>query len=101
MEVERFWNTGRFTWAALFFHLNRYFSLFGHIPVVVEFFFYSTADNKGKVSGRDRSQYSTNVRWTDVGFLISATSALGSRQFPDVAISNPITNIFPSLCRCG
>jgi hypothetical protein len=38
MEVERFWTFQSFTWASFFFFLNRYLSVVGHIPVVVEFF---------------------------------------------------------------
>lgn len=50
MEVERFWSTKRFTWVTLFFYLNRYFTLFGQLPVVIEYFWYSTANNKIEVS---------------------------------------------------
>jgi hypothetical protein len=53
MEVERFWGAKRFTWAILFFYLNRYITLFGHLPVVVEYFWYSTANNKAKVSSQN------------------------------------------------
>lgn len=28
----------RFTWASLFFFVNRYLALFGHIPVMLEYF---------------------------------------------------------------
>lgn len=52
MEVERFWKTKRFTWAVFFFYLNRYLTLFGHLPVIFEYFWYSTAGSKHKVSCR-------------------------------------------------
>jgi len=37
-EVERFWTQRRFSWASLFFYLNRYISLFGHVPIIMEQF---------------------------------------------------------------
>jgi hypothetical protein len=37
-EVERFWTQQKFSWASLFFYLNRYVSLLGHLPVFAENF---------------------------------------------------------------
>ncbi|KAI0744767.1 hypothetical protein C8Q76DRAFT_604210, partial [Earliella scabrosa] len=37
-ETERFWRRGRPSAGAVGFFLNRYLGLFGHVPVVVEFF---------------------------------------------------------------
>lgn len=33
-EVERFWNPNNFTWASVFFFLNRYLVLLGNIPIM-------------------------------------------------------------------
>ncbi|KDR72739.1 hypothetical protein GALMADRAFT_229002 [Galerina marginata CBS 339.88] len=45
-EVERFWSVGRLNWASGFFYLNRYLTLFGHIPVVMEFFWANSNPHK-------------------------------------------------------
>ncbi|KAJ7085180.1 hypothetical protein B0H15DRAFT_847366 [Mycena belliarum] len=45
-EVTRFWGR-RFTWASGFFFLNRYFSLFGTIPILVQH--YSTTTDPAKM----------------------------------------------------
>ncbi|KIM74120.1 hypothetical protein PILCRDRAFT_14678 [Piloderma croceum F 1598] len=37
MEIQRFWIRG-FTWATLFFFINRYLAFLGHIPVIMEVF---------------------------------------------------------------
>jgi len=49
MEVQRFWPQRGFSWAVFFFYLNRYLSLLGHIPLVIEYFFHrlSNALNVG------------------------------------------------------
>ena len=49
-EVDHFWNYGRPTWPVILFFFNRYFTLFGNIPVVFETFWYSTAADKMRVS---------------------------------------------------
>lgn len=51
MEVERFWTLRSFSWASLFFFLNRYLALLGHIPIVVDTY-WNLADlvQKSKVS---------------------------------------------------
>jgi hypothetical protein len=38
MEVERFWTSSWCTWGSFLFFLNRYLSVLGHIPVVLEYF---------------------------------------------------------------
>ncbi|KAI0695281.1 hypothetical protein C8T65DRAFT_815104 [Cerioporus squamosus] len=40
MEVGRFWRftSGRPSWGAVGFFLNRYLSILGHVPVILEFF---------------------------------------------------------------
>jgi len=38
LEVNRFWKMRRLTWASSLFYLNRYLSLVGHIPVIVQYF---------------------------------------------------------------
>ncbi|KAF9461030.1 hypothetical protein BDZ94DRAFT_1299507 [Collybia nuda] len=45
-EVERFWGLQRITWPTFFFYLNRYLTLFGHVPVMVEYFWYPMVDSK-------------------------------------------------------
>lgn len=37
-EVDRFWSSKSLTWASSFFYINRYLSLFGHIPIIVQDF---------------------------------------------------------------
>ncbi|KAF9466478.1 hypothetical protein BDZ94DRAFT_1319363 [Collybia nuda] len=37
-EVERFWATRSLTWASSFFYINRYLTLLGHIPVMVQYY---------------------------------------------------------------
>ncbi|EJF59252.1 hypothetical protein DICSQDRAFT_65360, partial [Dichomitus squalens LYAD-421 SS1] len=37
LEVERYWHSA-WSCASVLFFLNRYLTIFGHIPVVVEFF---------------------------------------------------------------
>lgn len=36
-EVERFWSSKSLSWASSFFYVNRYLSLFGHIPVMIKY----------------------------------------------------------------
>jgi len=38
MERERFWSSRAFSWASFFFYANRYLALFGHVPVIVQYF---------------------------------------------------------------
>jgi len=50
-EVERFWSGAkRPTWAIAFFFATRYVTLFGHIPVMFEYFWYSTSPDKSQMS---------------------------------------------------
>ncbi|KAJ7105707.1 hypothetical protein C8R44DRAFT_806694 [Mycena epipterygia] len=44
-EVSRFWGT-RLTWGAFFFYLNRYSSLLGTVPIVVQYFSTTTDPDK-------------------------------------------------------
>lgn len=104
MEVERVWNTGYFTWAILFFYLNRYLTLLGHAPVVVEFFWYSEADNKPTVSDQAGhwmfNQLMRIFHWIDVGFLNLFPYVLQSlRQRLGVTISKSTTNVSRSPYR--
>lgn len=50
LEVSRFWIHRRFSWAAFFFYLNRYLGIFGHVPVVVEYFWTGYPSNKAQMS---------------------------------------------------
>ncbi|PPQ78264.1 hypothetical protein CVT25_011723 [Psilocybe cyanescens] len=45
-EVERFWKVGSLSWASGFFYLNRYMVLFGHIPVLIEYFWSTSNPHK-------------------------------------------------------
>lgn len=49
-EVQRFWRVGRLNWASGLFYANRYLALFGHIPVMIEYFWSSTNPSKPQVS---------------------------------------------------
>ena len=50
-EVSRIWERSRFNTSIMIFFLNRYVALFGHIPIVLEFFWTTSEINlKGKVS---------------------------------------------------
>ncbi|KAK0444565.1 uncharacterized protein EV420DRAFT_1648856 [Desarmillaria tabescens] len=48
LEVSRFWVHRGFSWAAFFFYLNRYLGIFGHAPVVMEYFWTGYASNKAQ-----------------------------------------------------
>jgi len=48
-EVERCW-VGEFNWATGFFYLNRYVTLFGHVPIMLEYFWSTPNPNKAEVS---------------------------------------------------
>ncbi|KAK0439346.1 hypothetical protein EV421DRAFT_856409 [Armillaria borealis] len=48
LEVSRFWVHRGFSWAAFFFYLNRYLGIFGHVPVVVEYFWTGYPSNKAQ-----------------------------------------------------
>ncbi|KAF9525442.1 hypothetical protein CPB83DRAFT_550014 [Crepidotus variabilis] len=48
MEVERMWKR-HFSWAMLLFYVNRYLTLFGHIPVMMEYFWISSNADKLQV----------------------------------------------------
>jgi len=49
-EVERYWVVRRLSWGLGFFYLNRYLVLFGHIPIMVEFFWTSSNSKTTEVS---------------------------------------------------
>ena len=49
-EVERCWSAHRLNWALGFFYLNRYLTLFGHVPIMIEFFWSTSNPNKIEVS---------------------------------------------------
>ena len=48
-EVKRCW-VARLSWGLGFFYLNRYLVLFGHVPIMLEFFWLSSYQNKTKVT---------------------------------------------------
>ncbi|KAJ7470124.1 hypothetical protein B0H11DRAFT_2237713 [Mycena galericulata] len=51
-EVSRFWGT-RLTWGTFFFYLNRYSSLFGTLPILVQY--YSTTTDPKKMPRNELS----------------------------------------------
>jgi len=57
MEVERFWKFKRFTWPVLFFYINRYMTILGHMPVMVETFWRSTSPRKLEICQYLRSYH--------------------------------------------
>jgi hypothetical protein len=48
-EVESCW-VSQLSWGLGFFYLNRYLVLFGHVPIMLEFFWSSSDRNKIEVS---------------------------------------------------
>ena len=45
-EVERVWTSGRLNWAIGLFYVNRYVTIFGHIPVLLEFLWVTSNPQK-------------------------------------------------------
>ncbi|KAF8055681.1 hypothetical protein FPV67DRAFT_804090 [Lyophyllum atratum] len=43
-EVQRFWSSP-LSWAPSFFYVNRYLALFGHIPVMIQYYWDSRHSN--------------------------------------------------------
>ncbi|KAG6917416.1 hypothetical protein DXG01_002685 [Tephrocybe rancida] len=37
-EIDRFWSTRTISWVSGFYYLNRYLTLFGHIPAMVHYY---------------------------------------------------------------
>lgn len=55
-EVERFWKpSSRPTWAVTFFFFNRYFTLFGHIAIIFQYFWVSVSPEKPLICRRLQS----------------------------------------------
>ncbi|KAJ8689337.1 hypothetical protein PTI98_013367 [Pleurotus ostreatus] len=50
LEIERYWALEGFTTARFLFYLNRYTSLFAHVPVIVAYFWTDDPFNKVDVS---------------------------------------------------
>ena len=49
-EVERCWSARQLNWGLGFFYLNRYLTLFGHVPIMLQFFWSTSNPNKTEVS---------------------------------------------------
>ena len=49
-EVERFWVVRRLSWSLGFFYLNRYLTLLGYIPIILQSFWSTSNPNKTEVS---------------------------------------------------
>ncbi|KAF8072079.1 hypothetical protein FPV67DRAFT_1483847 [Lyophyllum atratum] len=47
-EVQRFWSSP-LSWAPSFFYVNRYLALFGHIPVMIQYYWDSRHSNTEEV----------------------------------------------------
>jgi hypothetical protein len=45
MEISRFWSPKQHTWGRILFLLNRYGSLFGHIPIIAKIFLHNPTAN--------------------------------------------------------
>lgn len=60
-EVERCWGSGRLSWALGLFYLNRYLVLFGHVPIMYEYFWESSDQSKAEVSLRSLPNFAS--RW--------------------------------------
>ncbi|KAJ6614773.1 hypothetical protein B0H10DRAFT_2043999 [Mycena sp. CBHHK59/15] len=79
-EVARFWCKG-LTWGSFFFYLNRYTSLFGTIPILVEFFLTTTDPSKKAVRFESYHQYFALLSQVMVAImLIMRTYALYERK---------------------
>lgn len=48
-EVERFWSSRSLSWASSLFYVNRYLSLFGHIPVMIQYYWDSRRFNTREI----------------------------------------------------
>ncbi|CAA7265559.1 unnamed protein product [Cyclocybe aegerita] len=82
-EYNRFWRTKGLTWASSLFYLNRYLSLFGHVPVIVQYFWSSTDPDRLSVCNPLVSfhQYLAVIVQVIVGImLILRTYALYNRK---------------------
>lgn len=44
-EIERFWKTFTLNWVSFLYVANRFLSLFGHIPVLVIYFYPTISEN--------------------------------------------------------
>ena len=49
-EVETCWSVGKLNWGLGLFYLNRYLTLFGYVPVMLQFFWSTSNPNKTEVS---------------------------------------------------
>lgn len=64
-EVERFWTGGSLNWATGLFYANRYLVLFGHIPVMIEYF-WSTSNPEKITVGIHPSSFESSSHETYV-----------------------------------
>ena len=79
-EVERCWGVGQLNWASGFFYLNRYLVLFGHVPIMLEYFWSTSNPNKTEVS----------ILFPKTPVLVSGGKIL-MRSLSDVGIHAPLT----------
>ena len=61
-EVERCWSA-RLNWALALFYLNRYLALFGHVPVMIKYFWSTSDPHKLEVSFSRLEGPEVGVRW--------------------------------------
>ena len=64
-EVERCWAVRRLSWGLVFFYLNHYLVLFGHIPIMLEFFWSTSNPKKVEVGILLLKSPCTEARWKD------------------------------------
>ena len=70
-EVERCWVVRRLNWSLGFFYLNRYLTLLGYIPVILQRFWSTSNPNKIEVSILLLKNSGPKARWkgTDAHLL--------------------------------
>ncbi|KAF8063379.1 hypothetical protein FPV67DRAFT_240302 [Lyophyllum atratum] len=93
-EVERFWSSRTLSWGSGFFYANRYLSLFGHVPVMIQYWWDSRLSDTRDVCPALSSyhQYLAVAIQTMVGIiLIMRTHALYNRNIW----------VLLFLCACG
>ncbi|KZP23494.1 hypothetical protein FIBSPDRAFT_952015 [Athelia psychrophila] len=96
-EVERFWNRNNFTWASLFFFMNRYLVVLGNIPVMFQSF-WARRDLSDKnliivgilLIARVYAMYGRS-RWIVILFLIIAVITITLGCWSVLTIPDPRT----------
>jgi len=104
-EVESCWVVGRCRWGLGVFYLNRYLVLFGHIPIMLEFFWSTSNPNKIEVSipGPEARWRDTDAQPQMLVFIQLWHSKMPMKSdeifCPVVTTCNHFTNTWPSSFR--